>query len=85
LPYRLLSKNAKIRTYKTIILSVALYGCKIWCLTLREKQRQEVFENRVLRRIFVPKRDEVIIIDVNMNVALMEIDAEELWTARIRC
>jgi hypothetical protein len=40
-------------------LNVALYGCKTWFLTLREEHRLRVFENRVLRRIFVPKRDEV--------------------------
>jgi hypothetical protein len=56
---RLLSKNIKIRTYKTIILPVVPYGCKTWSLTLRGKHRLRVFENRVLRRIFGPKRNEV--------------------------
>jgi hypothetical protein len=56
---RLLSKNLKIRIYKTIILPVGLYGCETWSLTLREDHRLRVFENRVLRRIFEPKRDEV--------------------------
>jgi hypothetical protein len=56
---RLLSKNLKIRIYKTIILPVVLYGCETWSLTLREEHRQRVFENRVLRKIFGPKRDEV--------------------------
>jgi hypothetical protein len=51
----LLSKNLKIRIYKTIILPVVLYGCKSWSLTLREEHRLRVFEKRVLRRIFVPK------------------------------
>jgi hypothetical protein len=46
--------------YKTIILPVLLYGCETWSLTLREEHRLKVFENRVLRRIFGPKRDEVI-------------------------
>jgi hypothetical protein len=55
---RLLSKNLKIRLYKTIILPVVLYGCKTWTLTLREEHRLRVFENRVLRRIFGLKRDE---------------------------
>jgi hypothetical protein len=50
----LLSKNVTIRIYKNIILPVFLYGCETWYLTLRE-----VFENRMLRRIFGPKRDEV--------------------------
>jgi hypothetical protein len=56
---RLLSKNIKIRIYKTIILPVVLYGCETWSLTLREEHRLREFENRVLRRIFGPKRDEV--------------------------
>ena len=45
--------------YRTIILPVVLYGCETWSLTLREERRLRVFENRVLRRIFGPKRDEV--------------------------
>jgi hypothetical protein len=49
----------KIKIYKTIILPVVLYGCEIWSLTLREGHRLSVFENRVLRRIFGPKRDEM--------------------------
>jgi hypothetical protein len=56
---RLLSRNLKIRIYKTIILPVVLYGCDSLSLTLREEHRLRVFENRVLRRIFGPKRDEV--------------------------
>jgi hypothetical protein len=56
---RLLSKNIKVRIYKSIILPVVLYGCETWSLILREKHRLRVFENRVLRRIFGPKRDEV--------------------------
>jgi hypothetical protein len=52
----LLSKNVKVRIYKTIILSVVLYGCGTWSLTLREEQKLRGFENRVLR-IFRPKRD----------------------------
>jgi hypothetical protein len=49
----------KIKIYKTIILPVVMYGCETWSLTLREEHRLMVFENRVLRRIFGPKRDEV--------------------------
>jgi hypothetical protein len=56
---RLLCKNIKIRIYKTIVLSVVLYGCETWSLTLRQEHRLRVFENRVLRRIFGPKRDEM--------------------------
>jgi hypothetical protein len=55
----LLSKKLKIKIYRTIILPVVLYGCKTWSLTLREERRLRVFENRVLRRVFGPKRDEV--------------------------
>jgi hypothetical protein len=43
----------------SLILLVVLYGCETWSVTLREEQRLRVFENRVLRRIFGPKRDEV--------------------------
>jgi hypothetical protein len=57
---RLLSKNVKVRIYKTIILPVVLYGCEIWSLTLREEHKLRVFENRVLMRIFGPKRDGVM-------------------------
>jgi hypothetical protein len=49
-----------LRIYKTIILPVVLYGCECWSLTLREERRLRVFENRLLRRIFGPKRDEVM-------------------------
>jgi hypothetical protein len=56
----LLSKNLKIGIYKTIILPLVLYGCETWFLTLREGHRLGVFENRVLGKIFGPKRDEVI-------------------------
>ena len=55
----LLSKNLKIKIYRNIILPVVLYGCETWSLTLREERTLKVFENRVLRRIFGPKRDEV--------------------------
>jgi len=56
---RLLSKNLKIKMYRTIILPVVLYGCGTWLLTLREERRLRVFENRLLRRVFGSKRDEV--------------------------
>jgi hypothetical protein len=55
----LLSKNIKIKIYKILILPVVLYGCATWSLTLREECRLSVFENRVLSRIYGPKRDEV--------------------------
>ena len=55
----LLPKTLKIKIYRTIILLVVLYGCETWSLTLTEERRLRVFENRVLRRMFGPKRDEV--------------------------
>ena len=55
----LLSKNLEIKTYRIIILNVVVYGCKTWSLTLREECSLRVTENRVLRKIFGPKRDEV--------------------------
>jgi hypothetical protein len=55
----LLSKSIKIRIYKSIIVPVVLYGCETWFLTLRDEHTLSVFENRVLRRIFGPKRDEM--------------------------
>jgi hypothetical protein len=56
---RLLSRHVKVKIYKTIILPVVLYGCETWSLARREEHRLRVFENRVLRRIFGPMRDEV--------------------------
>jgi hypothetical protein len=55
---RLILKNLKIKIYKTVILAVVLYKSETWSLTLGEKHRLRVFENRVLRRIFGPKREE---------------------------
>jgi hypothetical protein len=57
--FLVLSKTLKIKIYRTIILPVVLYGCETWSLTLREEHRLRVFENRVLRIVFGPKRDEV--------------------------
>jgi hypothetical protein len=54
-----MSKNLKIRIYKTIILPVVLYGCETWSLALRQEHRLGVFENKVLRRIFGLKGDKV--------------------------
>jgi hypothetical protein len=51
-------KKQQIKIYKTVIMTVVLYGCETWSLTLREEHRLRVFENRVLRRIFGPIRDE---------------------------
>jgi hypothetical protein len=55
----LLSKNKNMKIYITITLLVVLYKCKTWLLTLREELMLRVDENRVLRRIFGPKRDKV--------------------------
>jgi len=54
-----LTKNVKIKIYRTIILPVVLYGCETWSLILREERKLRVFENMVLRRIFGPRREEV--------------------------
>jgi len=57
---RLLYKNLKIKIYRTVILPGVLYGCETWSLTWREEGKLRVFENMVLRRIFGPRRDEVM-------------------------
>jgi hypothetical protein len=56
---RLPSRNIKVKIYKTIYLPAVLYGCETWSLALREEHTLNVFENRVIRRIFEPKTDEV--------------------------
>ena len=56
----LLPKDTKINVYRNIIWHVLLYGCETWSLTIREGSRLRVFDNMVLRRIFGPKRDEVM-------------------------
>jgi len=56
---RLLSKNLKMKIYRTVILPVVLYGYENWSLTLREERKLRVFENRVWRRIFGPRREEI--------------------------
>ena len=53
-------KNIKIKVYRIIILPVVFYGCETWSPTLREELRLRVLENRVLRGVFGPKRDEVL-------------------------
>jgi len=59
LPSSLLSKNLKIKIYRTIILPVVFYGCETWSLTLREERRLGKFEDWGLKKILRPKRDEV--------------------------
>jgi len=56
----LLSKNLKIKIYRTVILPVVLYGCETMSFILREERRLRVYENRVLRRTFGSRRDEGI-------------------------
>ena len=55
----LVSRDIKIKIYRTVILSVVLYECEKWSLSLRDERRLRVFENRVLGRIFVSRRGEV--------------------------
>ena len=55
----LLSKKLKVNTYNTILLPVVFYGCETWSLSLRDEQRLMVLENKVLRKIFGAKRDEI--------------------------
>jgi hypothetical protein len=55
----LLSRNVKVKIYKTILLPVVLYGCETWSLTLREEHRLRMVENRVPREMFGPNKDEI--------------------------
>jgi hypothetical protein len=55
----MLSKNLEIKIHRSRIMPLVLYGCETWSLTLREERRLRVFENRVVRRIFGPRRDDV--------------------------
>ena len=59
LSFSLPSKNLKIKLFRNIILPFVLYGCETWSLTLREERRLRVFENKLLGRIFGPRRDGV--------------------------
>jgi hypothetical protein len=59
--FYLLSRNIKVRTFKTMILPVVVYGCETSSLALMEEHRLSVFENTVLRRIFGPKKNEVVV------------------------
>jgi hypothetical protein len=58
LSFLVISKNAKIKIYKTVILPIVLYGCETWSLTMRKELGLRVFENTVLRKVFGPKREE---------------------------
>jgi len=57
----LLLKNINMKIYRNIILPVVLHGCETWSFTMTKERRLRMFENRVLRRIFVPKRDGVTV------------------------
>jgi len=57
--FQVATQKFKIKIYRTIILPMVLYGRETWSLTLRKECRLKVFENRVLRKVFGPKRDEV--------------------------
>ena len=59
LSFSLLSKNIKIKIYRTILVLVVLYGYGTWSLILREERRLRVFDNTVLSRLFGPKWNEV--------------------------
>ena len=95
LPYfRLLSKNVRTEIYRTIILPVILYGCETWSLTLREQRRLKVFQNRVLRKILGPKRDEITLNGENYIMRSLMIctphqilfgrsNQEERWTGHV--
>jgi len=83
----LLSKNIKIKIYRTVIFPVVLYGCETWSLTLREEHRLRVFEKRVLRRIFGPKRVEVTgecrkLLDEELND--MYFSPDSVWVIKLR-
>jgi hypothetical protein len=56
----LITKHTNIKIYRTVIFPVVLYGCETWSLTLREEHRLRIFQNWGLRRMFGPKREEVI-------------------------
>ena len=56
---RLISRKLKLKIYRTVILPVILYGCESWSTTLADEHKLRVFENKVLRKIYGPKRDEM--------------------------
>jgi hypothetical protein len=60
LSFRLLSDNVNIRIYDSIILPAVLYWCETWSQTLRKEYRLKIFENVALRRMFGPRRNEII-------------------------
>jgi hypothetical protein len=87
----LLSKNLKIKINKTIILPIVLYGCEFSSLTLREVYRLRVFENRVFRRIFGTKREEVAggwgneKLYASQNIIRVIKSRRMRWTGHVAC
>jgi len=91
----LLSKNININIYRTLILPVVMYGCETWSLILREEHRLRVFENRVLRRVFGPKRDEVTgewwklhneeLNDLYCSPSIFRVIKSRRWTGHVAC
>jgi hypothetical protein len=88
---RLLSENIKTKTHKTQIFPVVVYGCETWPSALWEQHRLRVFENKVLRKIFGPKRDEIIggwrsCVMRNFNICTLQIltkwPCERGWDAQ---
>jgi hypothetical protein len=60
LPFSLLYKNINIKIYNSVILPVTLYGCETWSITCWKKHRLKVFNNRMFRKIYGPKKDKVM-------------------------
>jgi hypothetical protein len=92
----LISKNLKIKIYKTVILLVVLSGCTTWSLTLREENSLWVFENRVLRMIFGPKReedgswikfhnDELLSLYSSLNIVSVIKSRRMRWVGHVTC
>jgi len=73
----LLSKSKKFYIYRTIILSLVLYGCETWSATFRDEHRLRAYENRVLRNIFGPKRNEV----TGMWIKLQKKELDDLYSS----
>ena len=85
--FQLLSRNIKIMIYRNVILPVVLYGCETWSVTFREECRLRIFENRVLRRIFWPKRDEVTSewrILQNEEIYDLYFSPDVIWVIKLR-
>ena len=85
LSFSLLSKNIKVKIYRTVILPFVLYGCETWSPTVSKEHRLRVFGNRVLRKIFVPMRDEVMgEWGRRHNETLYDLCSPNIWVIRSR-